>query len=184
MKPRTKFLIGGAARPRIAGYLMASSISETGHVLRDAGRAGHQARRPTRRFTARASSSARASSRARSSAMPGGREYAFVVTDGAKTFRCTIAGIAPTRSPTAWTSSSRAAGPGRHLPGDDAAREVRVALRERAREVRRHYKRRRDTRRGRPQRVILIGELSLWVALLMAAWSATVSFAGGVAAPR
>ncbi|MGH7634686.1 MAG: heme lyase CcmF/NrfE family subunit, partial [Gemmatimonadaceae bacterium] len=27
--------------------------------------------------------------------------------------------------------------------------------------------------------MILIGELSLWVALLMAAWSATVSFAGG-----
>jgi len=27
--------------------------------------------------------------------------------------------------------------------------------------------------------VILIGELSLWVALLMAAWSTTVSFAGG-----
>jgi hypothetical protein len=27
--------------------------------------------------------------------------------------------------------------------------------------------------------VILVGELSLWVALLMAAWAATVSFAGG-----
>ena len=27
--------------------------------------------------------------------------------------------------------------------------------------------------------MILIGELSLWVALLMAAWSTTVSFAGG-----
>src|SRR5438045_8754819 len=27
--------------------------------------------------------------------------------------------------------------------------------------------------------MILVGELSLWVALLMAAWSATVSFAGG-----
>ena len=27
--------------------------------------------------------------------------------------------------------------------------------------------------------MILFGELSLWVALLMAAWSATVSFAGG-----
>ena len=33
--------------------------------------------------------------------------------------------------------------------------------------------------RRRPARVILIGELSLWVALLMAAWSTTVSFAGG-----
>ena len=27
--------------------------------------------------------------------------------------------------------------------------------------------------------MILVGELSLWVALLMAAWAATVSFAGG-----
>ena len=27
--------------------------------------------------------------------------------------------------------------------------------------------------------MILLGELSLWVALLMAIWSATVSFAGG-----
>ena len=27
--------------------------------------------------------------------------------------------------------------------------------------------------------MILLGELSLWVALLMAAWSATVSFGGG-----
>src|SRR5688500_14873932 len=28
--------------------------------------------------------------------------------------------------------------------------------------------------------MILVGELSLWVALLMAAWTATVSFAGGI----
>ena len=28
--------------------------------------------------------------------------------------------------------------------------------------------------------MILVGELSLWVALLMAAWTATVSFAGGM----
>ena len=27
--------------------------------------------------------------------------------------------------------------------------------------------------------MILVGELSLWVALLMATWAATVSFAGG-----
>ena len=29
--------------------------------------------------------------------------------------------------------------------------------------------------------MIVVGELSLWIALLMAAWSATVSFAGGAA---
>nr|MDP9178848.1 heme lyase CcmF/NrfE family subunit [Gemmatimonadota bacterium] len=32
--------------------------------------------------------------------------------------------------------------------------------------------------------MILVGELSLWVALLMAAWAATVSFAGGALARR
>src|SRR5207253_10580717 len=32
---------------------------------------------------------------------------------------------------------------------------------------------------GGAKGVILVGELSLWVALLMAAWAATVSFAGG-----
>ena len=32
--------------------------------------------------------------------------------------------------------------------------------------------------------MILVGELSLWVALLMAAWAATVSFAGGALGRR
>ena len=41
------------------------------------------------------------------------------------------------------------------------------------------YKQTRRLQSGSRPRVILIGELSLWVALLMAAWSTTVSYAGG-----
>ena len=56
---------------------------------------------------------------------------------------------------------------------------MRVALRERAGESENKYKKTAGLQgRSRP-RVILIGELSLWVALLMAAWSTTVSYAGG-----
>ena len=46
------------------------------------------------------------------------------------------------------------------------------------------YKETPGYKAGARPRVILIGELSLWVALLMAAWSTTVSFAGGALAPR
>src|SRR5262249_21775331 len=63
----------------------------------------------------------------------------------------------------------------RDLPGDDAAGEMRVALRERPRQVQADAGVQGRSLEG----VILIGELSLWVALLMAAWSAPASFAGG-----
>src|SRR5687768_9344223 len=53
---------------------------------------------------------------------------------------------------------------------------MRVALRERAREVPRHS----GIQSRRVARVIVVGELSLWIALLMAIWSATISFAGGI----
>ena len=60
----------------------------------------------------------------------------------------------------------------RHLPRDDAARQVRVALRERARREDK-YKQTPGYKAG-DAGVILVGELSLWVALLMAAWAAVV----------
>src|SRR5689334_5585342 len=53
---------------------------------------------------------------------------------------------------------------------------MRVSLRERARrEIQGHARLQGGSAKG----VTLIGELSLWVALLMAAWSTTVSYAGG-----
>ena len=51
---------------------------------------------------------------------------------------------------------------------------MRLSLRERARQVPRYA----GVQGWSNPRVILIGELSLWVALLMAAWCASVSFAG------
>ena len=112
---------------------------------------------------------------------PGGKQYAFNVTDGAHTFPVVYRGIAPdTFTDSVDVVVERTHGRGRHLPGDRAARQVRVALRERADEIpQTSTSRRRATRPRRGTRVILIGELSLWVALLMAAWSTTVSFAGG-----
>src|SRR5262245_24074626 len=53
---------------------------------------------------------------------------------------------------------------------------MRLSVRERAGEVPVHAWLQGRTRKGS---VILLGELALWVALLMATWSATVSFAGG-----
>jgi cytochrome c-type biogenesis protein CcmF len=52
---------------------------------------------------------------------------------------------------------------------------MRVALRERTRQIQGNAR----LQVGGQQYVILIGELSLWVALLMATWAGTVSFAGG-----
>ena len=46
---KTKFLIGGALVLGTAGYLMATSIKETGIVLPDADRARHEDRRGSRR---------------------------------------------------------------------------------------------------------------------------------------
>src|SRR6185436_13326679 len=46
----------------------------------------------------------------------------------------------------------------------------------RAGEVPRHAR----VPRGEQGRVIVVGELSLWIALLMATWCATVSYAGGM----
>src|SRR5258708_17294462 len=67
-------------------------------------------------------------------------------------------------------------GRGRHFSGDDVAREVRLAIRERAGRAEIQA----DARlQDRDARVILVGELSLWVALLMTAWAAATSFAGG-----
>src|SRR5437773_7665517 len=53
---------------------------------------------------------------------------------------------------------------------------MRLSLRERAREVSQHA---RISGGQASTRVIVVGELCLWIALLMAAWCATVSFAGG-----
>ena len=65
--------------------------------------------------------------------VPGGKEYAFRVTDGAKVFPVVYRGIAPdTFTDGVDVVVEGRMGDGRDLPRHDAAREVRVALRERA----------------------------------------------------
>ena len=94
MKPRTKFLIGGAVVLGVAGYLMATSIKET----------GVQYMTPTE-LSSRLKSDpsftkvgVKVGARVVPGSVqrtPGGKEYAFRVTDGASTFPVVYRGIAP-----------------------------------------------------------------------------------------
>jgi cytochrome c-type biogenesis protein CcmE len=94
MKPRTKFLIGGALVLGVAGYLMASSIKDTGVYYMT----------PTE-LTAKIQadpSFVNAGVKVGARVVPGsvqriagGKEYAFRVTDGSHTFPVVYRGIAP-----------------------------------------------------------------------------------------
>jgi cytochrome c-type biogenesis protein CcmE len=94
MKPRTKFLIGGALVLGVAGYLMASSINDTGVYYMT----------PTE-LTAKLQadpSFVNAGVKVGARVVPGsvqraagGKEYAFRVTDGSHTFPVVYRGIAP-----------------------------------------------------------------------------------------
>jgi cytochrome c-type biogenesis protein CcmE len=94
MKARNKFLIGGLLVLGPVGYLMASSIKQTGVYYLT----------PTELTTRLASDSTfrdvgvKVGARVVPGSIqrdPGGREYAFRVTDGAKTFPVIYRGIAP-----------------------------------------------------------------------------------------
>jgi cytochrome c-type biogenesis protein CcmE len=94
MKARTKFLIGGLLVLGPAGYLMASSIRETGVYYLT----------PSELATKLAADSSFRSTGIKVGARvvkgsierdPGGREYHFQVTDGAQTFPVLYRGIAP-----------------------------------------------------------------------------------------
>jgi cytochrome c-type biogenesis protein CcmE len=94
MKARTKFLIGGALVLSVAGYLMASSIKDTGVYYLT----------PTE-LTAKLQadpSFVNAGVKVGARVVPGsvqraagGKEYAFRVTDGSNTFPVLYRGIAP-----------------------------------------------------------------------------------------
>ncbi|HKW10785.1 MAG TPA: cytochrome c maturation protein CcmE [Gemmatimonadaceae bacterium] len=94
MRARNKFLIGGLLVLGPVGYLMASSIKQTGVYYLT----------PTELTTKLASDSTfrdvgvKVGARVVPGSIqrdPGGREYAFRVTDGAKTFPVIYRGIAP-----------------------------------------------------------------------------------------
>lgn len=94
MKARTKFLIGGLLVLGPVGYLMASSIRETGEYYLT----------PTELEAKLSADSTFHNIGVKVGARvvpgtiqrdPGGREYAFRVTDGARTFPVVYRGIAP-----------------------------------------------------------------------------------------
>lgn len=94
MKPRTKFLIGGALILGVAGYLMASSIKETGEYYLT----------PTELSTKLAADPGLRDVGIKVGArvvpgsiqrLAGGKEYLFRVTDGTNTFPVDYRGIAP-----------------------------------------------------------------------------------------
>lgn len=94
MKPRTKFIVGGALVLGSAGYLMASSIQETGvYYLTPTELSTKLAADPGFR-----DAGVKVGARVVSGSIqrdPGGREYAFRVTDGAETFPVLYRGLAP-----------------------------------------------------------------------------------------
>src|SRR6476619_406012 len=94
MKARTKFLIGGALVVGIAGYLMASSISQTGvyYLTPTELTAKMQADPGFSNAGVKVGARVVVGSIKRD---PGGREYAFQVTDGSHTFPVIYRGIAP-----------------------------------------------------------------------------------------
>jgi cytochrome c-type biogenesis protein CcmE len=94
MKTKTKFLLGGLLILGPAGYLMASSIRETGvYYFTPTELATKVAADPTIRGTGvKVGARVVAGSIERA---PGGREYSFRVTDGAETLPVVYRGIAP-----------------------------------------------------------------------------------------
>jgi cytochrome c-type biogenesis protein CcmE len=94
MKPRTKFLIGGALVLGVAGYLMATSINDTGiYYLTPSELTARIQTDPT--FS---NAAVKVGARVVPGSIrrdPSGKEHAFQVTDGAKTFPVIYRGIAP-----------------------------------------------------------------------------------------
>ncbi len=94
MKARSKFLIGGALVLGPVGYLMASSIRQTGmYYLTPTELSAKLAADSTFRDVG-----VKVGARVVPGSIqrdPGGREYAFRVTDGAKTFPVVYRGLAP-----------------------------------------------------------------------------------------
>ena len=94
MKPRTKFLVGGLLILGSAGYLMASSIKETGQYYLTPGELAAKVKAdPT--FV---DNGVKVGARVVPGSIqrdPGGRSVTFKMTDGAQTYAVAYRGIAP-----------------------------------------------------------------------------------------
>ena len=94
MKPRTKFLIGAGLVLSVAGYLMATSISETGmYYVTPTELADKLAADPSLHGVGIKMGARVVPGTIKRVA--GGREYAFTVTDGARNVPVIYRGIAP-----------------------------------------------------------------------------------------
>jgi cytochrome c-type biogenesis protein CcmE len=94
MKPRTKFLVGAGLVLGVAGYLMASSIKETGvYYLTPTEFAAKLDADPSMRSVGVKLGARVVPGSIKREA--GGREYAFTVTDGARTVPVVYRGLAP-----------------------------------------------------------------------------------------
>lgn len=94
MKPRTKFLIGGALVLGVAGYLMASSIKDTGVYYMTPTELAAKLQADPSFVNAGVKVGARVVPGS-VQRVAGGKEYAFRVTDGSHTFPVVYRGIAP-----------------------------------------------------------------------------------------
>jgi cytochrome c-type biogenesis protein CcmE len=94
MKPRTKFLIGGALVLGSAGYLMASSIRDTAVYYLTPGELSAKTVSDPTFYDTGVKVGARVVPGSIVRA-PGGRETAFKMTDGAKTYSVVYRGITP-----------------------------------------------------------------------------------------
>lgn len=94
MKPRIKFIIGGALVLGTAGYLMASAISETGVYYLTPGELSAKTKVDPTFYETGVKVGARVvnGSIVRD---PGGRQVAFKMTDGAQTYDVVYRGITP-----------------------------------------------------------------------------------------
>ncbi len=94
MSARTKFILGGALVLGTAGYLMATSIKDTGmYYLTPSELSTRLSADPTFRNTG-----VKLGARVVPGSIqrtPGGKEYAFTVTDGARNYPVVYRGIAP-----------------------------------------------------------------------------------------
>src|SRR5687768_8308726 len=94
MKPRTKFLIGAALVLGTAGWLMATSISETGMYYLTPSELTTKLEADSTLHDVGIKMGARVVSGS-IKREAGGRQYAFVVTDGAREIPVVYRGIAP-----------------------------------------------------------------------------------------
>lgn len=94
MKPRTKFLIGGALVLGSAGYLMASSIRDTAVYYLTPGELSAKTVKDPTFYDTGVKVGARVVPGSIVRA-PGGRETSFSMTDGAKTYNVVYRGITP-----------------------------------------------------------------------------------------